>query len=177
MDMKDIIKSDKLKSLQNILGLKFSQDEQDNINFNEIVIATDADLPGFFIRGQLLGLFVRFGKNLFKENKIKIFRSPVIVGYDNKENIKEWFYDVEDLQEYEKKNPNTKLTFAWKKGLGSWDQSELEYIIEKEGIDKMLETMVLDDDAEKSIDNWLCGKNANIRKELLDGFEFSINNL
>ncbi|MDD2505589.1 MAG: toprim domain-containing protein [Bacilli bacterium] len=177
MDMKDIIKSDKLKSLQNILGLKFSQNEQDNINFNEIIIATDADLPGFFIRGQLLGLFVRFGKNLFKENKIKIFRSPVIVGYDNKENIKEWFYDAEDLQEYEKKNPNTKLTFAWKKGLGSWDQAELEYIIEKEGIDKMLETMVLDDDAEKNIDNWLGGKNADIRKEMLDGFEFSITNL
>lgn len=177
MDMKDIVKSDKLKSLQNILGLKYSQNVQDTINFEEIIIATDADLPGFFIRGQLLGLFCRFGKNLFTENRIKILRTPVIVGYDNKENIKIWFYDAEELKEYEVKNPNSKLTFAWKKGLGSWDQSELEYVIEKEGLDVMLETMVMDDLAEESLDNWLNGKNADKRKEMLEGFEFSITNL
>lgn len=177
MDMKDLIQSDKMKALQGIIGLKYSQTTQDNINFNEIIIATDADLPGFFIRGQLLGLFARFGKNLFDEGKIKILRTPVIVGYDSKENIIEWFYDAEDLQVFEKANPKTKLTFEWKKGLASWDQKELQFIIKEEGLDNMLETMVYDDKAFDSLNNWLNGKMADKRKEMLDGFEFNIVNL
>jgi DNA topoisomerase-2 len=177
MEMKDLVQSDKMKALQNLLGLKYSQTTQDNINFNEIIISTDADLPGFFIRGQLLGLFARFAKNLFDENKIKILRTPVIVGYDSKENIVEWFYDAEDLKVYEKANPNTKLTFEWKKGLASWDQSELQYVLEKEGLENMLEVMEYDDQADESLNNWLNGKMADKRKEMLDGFEFNIVNL
>lgn len=177
MSMKEILSSDKLKALQQIIGLKYSQDTQDNINFNEIIIATDADLPGFFIRGQLLGLFSRFAKNLFEEKRIKILRTPIIVGYDKKENIVEWFYDAEELQQYEIKNPNSKLFFEWKKGLASWDQKELQYVIQKEGLDNMLETMVYDEEADENLNNWLNGNLADKRKEMLDGFEFSIVNL
>lgn len=177
MDISEIVDSDKLKSLRSILGLKYSQDYQNSIKFDEIIIATDADLPGFFIRGQLLGLFTRFAKNLFDEGKIKILRTPVIVGYDSNEAIIEWFYDAKELQDFEKANPKTKLVFEWKKGLASWDPEELQFIIEKEGLETMLETMVFDENAEENIKNWLSSKMANKRKEMLDGFEFDIVNL
>ena len=176
MKMTDILKSDKMKGLQSVLGLKYSQDIQDSITFDNIIIATDADLPGFFIRMQLLGLFYRFGKNLFEEGRIKILRTPVVIGYDNKENIKVWFYDLDDLKEYEQSD-KPKYKFEYKKGLGSWDQSELEFIITQDGLNTMLETMVLDKDAPESIHNWLSGSMADKRKDMLDGYEFSIANM
>jgi DNA gyrase/topoisomerase IV subunit B len=129
---------------------------------------------------QLLGMLYRFGKNLFKEERIKILRTPVVVGYDNKENIKVWFYDLDDLKAYEqciKDGTKPKYNFEFKKGLGSWDQKELEYIITKDGLDVMMETMVLDDDAAESIHNWLSGDMADKRKDMLEGFNFSIANM
>lgn len=180
MKIADILKSDKMKGLQGVLGLKYSQDYQDSINFKNIIIATDADLPGFFIRMQLMGMFYRFGKNLFEEEKIKVLRTPVVVGYDNKENIKVWFYDLDDLKAYEQcivDGTKPKYNFEYKKGLGSWDQKELEYIIDQDGLDVMLETMVLDDNASESIHNWLSGDMADKRKDMLEGFEFSIANM
>ena len=51
-----------------------------------------------------------------------------------------------------------------------------EYIIEKDGLDNMLEVMTIEDSA-GLIDDWLSDKKADRRKEMLDGYEFNIMNL
>ena len=176
MELKDIISSKKMTDLQQILGLQFSKTEQDNINFKNIIITTDFDLPGHFIAGQLFGLFYRFGKNLFEEKRIKRLITPLIIVKDSKENIVKWFYSFDEYREFESKNNDKKYKYEYKKGLGSWDQSELEYIIEKDGLENMLEVMTIENSADL-IDDWLSDKKADRRKEMLDGYEFNIMNL
>ncbi len=173
MNIKDIIASKKMKDLQNIIGLKFGQTTQKDINFQNIIITTDFDLPGHFITGQMLGLFFRFGENLFHEKRIKRFITPLYLVKNKSENIVAWFYGFDEYRQYEKIHGN-KYKYDYKKGLGSWNQSDLEYIIEKDGLDNMLETYVLDENAEESLDNWLNGNKADKRKEMLEGYEFSI---
>ena len=175
MTMEKIIESPKLKDLQNIIGLKFGATKQTNLNFQNIIITADFDLPGHFITGQLLGLFMRFGKNLFEEKRIKRFITPLVVVRDKKEKIVTWFYDFEHYIEFEKKHGN-KYTYDYKKGFGSWDQKDLEAVIKKDGLENMLEVYTLDDLAEESIDNWLNGKKTDKRKEMLEGYKFNVLN-
>lgn len=177
MDIKDIISSKKMLDLQQILGLQFSKTVQENINFKNIIITTDFDLPGHFIAGQLFGLFYRFGKNLFEEHRIKRLITPLIVVKDSKENIVTWFYSFDDYRLFEEKNLNKKYKYDYKKGLGSWSQKDLEYVIEQDGLENMLEVMTLDDSSSKLVDDWLSSSKADKRKEMLDGYEFNIMNL
>lgn len=183
MSLDKIIKSDKLKALNKIVGIKYSTDVQDAINFKNIIIATDADLPGFFIRGQLLGLFYRFGKNLFEDGRIKILTTPLFVCTDKKEKIVSWFYDFESQKEFERKNVGKGYEYEYKKGLSGWDKDELQTVIDKDGFDNMLETISLGDtedeleEIKNLVDDWLSDKKADTRKNMLDGYEFSILNM
>jgi len=183
MNMSKIIKSDKLKALQKIIGLKYSETTQRDLNFKNIIIATDADLPGFFIRGQLLGLFYRFGRNLFEEGKIKILNTPLFVCTDKKEKIVAWFYDFKSQKDFEDANKGKGYLYEYKKGLSSWDKSELQTVIDKDGFENMLDEVTLGDVEEELkesadlFDSWLNGKNADTRKEMLEGFEFNILNM
>jgi len=173
-DLIKIIKSKKMIELKNIIGLEFSKSEQTNINFENIIITTDFDLPGHFICGQLLGLFYRYGKNLFEEKRVKRFITPLLVATDKKEEIVAWFYSFEDYQEFESKNKSKGYHYDYKKGLGSWDQDELQTVIEKDGFENMLQVFELDENGFDSIDTWLSGSRADDRKAALEGFEFNI---
>jgi len=168
-----IIKSKKMIELKNILGLEFGTNSQKNINFRNIIITTDYDLPGHFITGQLIGLLYKFGKNLFEEGRVKRFVTPLLVATDSKENIITWFYTFDDYKKFEAKNKSKKYHYDYKKGMGSWDSEELETVIKKDGLEAMLETFELDETAEKTIDNWL-GNNSQARKDYLSNYEFDI---
>jgi len=175
-----IIKSDKLKALQAIIGLKYGAEHQQDINFNEIILATDQDLAGYNIRALLIGTFYRFARNLIEDGKIKILNTPLFVctkKSDRSEKLQDWFYSFEEQRAHEKKHGD-KFIYAYKKGLSSWDaKGELDVVIEKAGLEPMLQILTIEDaekDAE-TIDNWLSGLNADIRKEMLEGYEFSIN--
>jgi DNA gyrase/topoisomerase IV subunit B len=170
---KDIIKSKKLLELKNILNISYTTDIQKDISFKNIIIATDFDLPGHFICGQLLGLFFRFGKNLFHEKRIKRFVTPLVVAKKGEKIIK-WFYNFDDYFKFEQENKTNNYKYDYKKGLGSWDKDELDFIIEKDGLDNMIEVFVLDDEAETNIHNWLSANTSDARKSMLEGFKFNI---
>jgi len=173
MAMKDIIKSKKMLDLKDILGLKFSETVQNEINFDNIVITTDFDLPGHFITGQLIGLLYKFGKNLFEEGRVRRFITPLLIATDKKEKIVEWFYSFDDYKEFEKKNKSKNYNYDYKKGLGSFDPEELEVVIAKDGLENMMEIFTLDNIAPKTIDNWL-GGDSTPRKEYLADYKFDI---
>lgn len=171
--LKDIAGTKKLVELKSILNIDYTKEVQNNITFKNIIIATDFDLPGHFICGHLLGLFYRFGKNLFEEQRIKRFITPLVI-VKEKDNIINWFYTFDEYLSFEKENKNKKYKYDYKKGLGSWDREELDYIISKDGIDNMLEVFVLDENSAMNLDNWLNSKKADERKAMLEGFEFNI---
>lgn len=172
----ELAKSKKMLDLKDILGLKFTQTEQDDLNFKNIIITTDFDLPGHFIAGQLLGLFYRYGKNLFAEGRIMRLVTPLLIAKDKNEKIVKWFYGFDDYVEFERKHKSKNYIYDYKKGLGSLTQEEMDLVINTDGLENMLEVFNLDDKLEDLIDAWLNGKRADSRKEMLDGYSFNIMN-
>lgn len=174
IDLKDIVKSKKLIDLKDILNISFTKTTQNEVNFKNIIIATDFDLPGHFITGQLLGLFFRFARNLFYEKRIKRFVTPLVVVKDKNDKIITWFYNFTEYFTFQKENLDKKYKYDYKKGLGSWDKDELDYIISIDKLDNMLEVFVLDDNSELMLDNWLSSSKSDERKAMLEGFSFNI---
>ena len=189
----DILKSVKLKTLQDVLGIEYSKNIQNNLHFKNIIITTDADLPGFHIRGLLLALFYKFGKNLFEEGRIKILRTPLFVVNMRTKNdnlgvdtIVDWFYSFEEKAEFQRTHKDNKnLKFQYKKGLSSWNKNELLYIIEEDGFEEMLETITLSDSSISNLENpevqnimynWFSNDAEKQRKDMLDNFDFNILN-
>lgn len=173
IELSKIPKTQKLIELKEILNLSYAKTEQKDISFQNIIIATDFDLPGHFICGQLLGLFFRFGKNLFHEKRIKRFITPLVIAKKGDKIIK-WFYSFDEYFEFEKKNKDKHYKYDYKKGLGSWDREELDFIIEHDGLDNMLEVFIIDEKAEENMHNWLSSSSADARKIMLEGFKFNI---
>lgn len=169
----DIIKSVKMMELKDILGLKFSETIQDDINFDEIIITTDYDLPGHFIAGQLIGMLYRFGKNLFEEKRIRRLVTPLMLATDKKEKIVAWFYTFNDYKEFQEKNKDKNYNYDYKKGLGSWDPEELDIILNADGLENMLEVFTLDEEGIERIEDWL-GNETQKRKDQLEGVKFDM---
>ena len=162
-----------MMDMKNIIGLQFSETEQTDINFENIIITTDADLPGAFIAGQLIGMLRRFGQNLFEDGRVKRLMTPIMIVTDNKEKIVTWFYTFDEYKKFEAKNKDKKYNYDYKKGLGSFDQDEMEAVINKDGLDNMLVPFEWDETASQKIDDWL-GGDSQPRKDALDNFEFNI---
>lgn len=175
-DISKIAKSVKMTDLKDILGLQYTKTEQNNINFKDIIITTDFDLPGHFIGGQLIGMLYRFGRNLFEEGRIKRLVTPLMVVTDKKETIIDWFYSFSEYEKFQEKHKSKNYLYDYKKGLGSWSADELETVISKEGLENMLETYVLDEESEKYIEGWL-GNDAQHRKDFLTDVKFDIDSI
>ena len=175
MSARDILKSKKLLDIQHILGLDFAKTEQTDLNFKNIIIFTDYDLPGHFIAGQMLAMLYKYGKNLFKEKRVKRFVTPLIIAKKN-EKLINWFYTFETYQEFQRSNSNN-IKYEYKKGIGSWDSEELIYIIEQDGLDKMMLEFIIDEEAENNLINWFDSNKAEERKKMLENYEFNIMNM
>ena len=120
-------------------------------------------------------IFFKYAKEHVKLGKIKMLRTPVIVLKNKKTDIvEEFFFELNDYNDYISKHPNHKFKADYKKGLGSWEKSELEQIIDKKGVEHFIETFKYSSEAEAYIHNWLSNKTANARKDYLKANEFSL---
>jgi DNA topoisomerase-2 len=168
--------NEELSNMIKLLNLALKSDEQD-LTYENIVIATDQDLDGVKIAGLYLGFFSKYCPSLITSKRLKRLRTPVIVFKDKKEKIKHFFFTLNEYNEFIKNNDTTGLKIHYYKGLGSWEPVDLKPLIEKYGIDYFMETFILDDDSNLTIDNWLNSKSADKRKEYLKQNEFSIFNI
>lgn len=137
-----------------------------NENYQYIIFATDQDLDGIHIRGLLTGFFFRYMPELKKS--IGILETPVIE-ITKKEKIVNWYYNLSD----EIKLKSGEIS-NYKKGLGSWDSENLKFIVQKDGLSKMIK--ILDFDNEQIIEDWL-GNDSEPRKKYILDNEFSITKL
>jgi len=133
--------------------------------YEEIVFATDADLDGIHIRGLLMGFFK---KMLPKQlDNLGVLFTPVKVIKKGGKPVR-WSYDL-----------NGELTakageqFKYVKGLGTWNDKDLKYIIEKDGLGAMIKKLVFNENSFDVIDKWL-EKDTQYRKELISNNDFSI---
>lgn len=134
-----------------------------NENYDYVVFANDADLDGVHIAGLLIGFFQRY----MPEMKGKIGKLSTPVKFSRKNGKpKEWVYSING-----KLNIKPGEEFKYMKGLGSWVKKDLQYIIEKDGLEKMIDLLEFDDD--NIIDDWM-GDDSTPRKKYIVKNEFSI---
>jgi len=114
----------------NILNIDVTKPESCiDIDFEKIVIATDSDLDGINISSMLFGWWKRLAPSLYKNNKIYKLNTPVVILKDNKDQVKKWFFFLDDFKKWERENKESKLKVIYLKGLGSLSIDDLDYII------------------------------------------------
>jgi len=138
--------------------------------YEYVIFGTDQDLDGFSIRGLLLGFFHKYLPDLLTNNRIGTLNTPIVVLKKNNK-IKHWYYSMNDVDESKYKTHESK----YYKGLGTWENKDLQYIIEKDGFEKMVNIFDYNKGAsDEIIDDWLSGDKSDKRKEFIAKNEFDL---
>lgn len=163
MSKKIVYENEEFNLLQAALDI---EEEMENLRYNNIVIATDADVDGMHIRLLLITFFLQFFPELIKENHLYILQTPLFRVRNKKETIY-CYSDEERRNAIEKLKGKPEITRF--KGLGEISPDEFKHFI---GQEIRLDPVQLD--SATSIQTMLefyMGKNTPDRQE------FIINNL
>ena len=163
MSKKIVYENEEFNLLQAALNIEESLED---LRYNNIVIATDADVDGMHIRLLLITFFLQFFPELIKEGHLYILQTPLFRVRNKKETIY-CYSEQERIDAIEKLKPKPEITRF--KGLGEISPDEFQHFI---GNDIRLDPVMLD--KAMSIENLLrfyMGKNTPDRQE------FIINNL
>ena len=159
LSKKIVYENEEFNLLQAALNI---EDGLEDLRYNNIVIATDADVDGMHIRLLLITFFLQFFPELIKEGHLYILDTPLF----RVRNKKETFYCY---SEEEKRTAITKLKgkpeITRFKGLGEISPNEFVHFI---GDDIRLDPVMLD--KEMSIDQMLqfyMGKNTPDRQKFI----------
>jgi topoisomerase-4 subunit B len=138
----------------------------DDLRYNKIVIATDADVDGMHIRLLLITFFLQFFPELVKEGHVYILDTPLFRVRNKKHTF--YCYDIDEkniaLKKIGKKAEITRF-----KGLGEISPNEFKHFI---GPDMRLDPVIVGSEAKiQEILKYYMGKNTPERQE------FIINNL
>ena len=160
---KIVYENEEFNLLQAALNIEESIED---LRYNNIVIATDADVDGMHIRLLLITFFLQFFPELIKEGHLFILQTPLFRVRNKTETI--YCYSEEErIYAIDKLNPKPEITRF--KGLGEISPNEFKHFI---GDDIRLDPVMLD--AETTIEEMLSfymGKNTPDRQK------FIINNL
>jgi len=163
MSKKIVYENEEFNLLQSALNIEESLED---LRYNNIVIATDADVDGMHIRLLLITFFLQFFPELIKEGHLYILQTPLFRVRDKKETI--YCYSEEErnkaLNQLKGKPEITRF-----KGLGEISPDEFKFFI---GDNIKLDPVMLDKETtiEKLLDFYM-GKNT------MDRQQFIINNL
>ena len=163
MSKKIVYENEEFNLLQSALNIEESLED---LRYNNIVIATDADVDGMHIRLLLITFFLQFFPELIKEGHLYILETPLFRVRNKKETI--YCYSEEErINAIDKLKGKPEITRF--KGLGEISPDEFKHFI---GDNIRLEPVMLD--TAMSIENLLefyMGKNTPKRQQ------FIINNL
>jgi len=138
------------------------EDGIENLRYNNIIIATDADVDGMHIRLLLLTFFLQFFPELVKNNHVKILQTPLF-RVRNKKETAYCYSDEERKAAIAKLGPKPEITRF--KGLGEISPDEFKHFI---GKDIRLEPVLLDQKASiQELLNYYMGKNTQERQEFI----------
>ena len=163
MSKKIVYENEEFNLLQAALNI---EETIEDLRYNNIVIATDADVDGMHIRLLLITFFLQFFPELIKDGHLYILQTPLFRVRNKKETI--YCYSEEARRNaVEKLKPKPEITRF--KGLGEISPDEFVNFI---GEDIRLDPVMLDKDMSiESLLEFYMGKNTPDRQE------FIINNL
>ena len=159
LSKKIVYENEEFNLLQAALNI---EDGLEDLRYNNIVIATDADVDGMHIRLLLITFFLQFFPELIKEGHLYILDTPLFRVRDKKETI--YCYSEEEKQQaIQKLRGKPEITRF--KGLGEISPNEFVHFI---GENIRLDPVMLD--KEKSIEEMLqfyMGKNTPDRQKFI----------
>ncbi|HLW38805.1 MAG TPA: DNA topoisomerase IV subunit B [Brumimicrobium sp.] len=138
------------------------EDDMDNLRYNNIVIATDADVDGMHIRMLLLTFFLRFFPDLVKRGHVYVLQTPLF-RVRNKKKTKYCYSEEERREALSELGKTAEITRF--KGLGEISPDEFKYFI---GEDIRLEPVILSKGASiEDVLSFYMGKNTPDRQEFI----------
>ncbi len=156
---KIVYENEEFNLLQAALNI---EESLENLRYNNVVIATDADVDGMHIRLLLLTFFLQFFPDLVKNNHVFILQTPLF-RVRNKKETAYCYSDEERKAAIAKLGPKPEITRF--KGLGEISPDEFKHFI---GKDIRLEPVLLDQRASvHELLNYYMGKNTQERQEFI----------
>jgi len=123
LSKKIVYQNEEFNLLQSALNI---DEDLDNLRYNNVVIATDADVDGMHIRLLLLTFFLQFYPDLVKRGHVKILQTPLFRVRNKKQTI--YCYSEEErINAINKLGPRPEITRF--KGLGEISPSEFSNFI------------------------------------------------
>ncbi|AYN67998.1 type IIA DNA topoisomerase subunit B [Euzebyella marina] len=159
MSKKIVYENEEFNLLQAALNIEESMED---LRYNNIVIATDADVDGMHIRLLLITFFLQFFPELIKEAHLFILQTPLFRVRNKKETIY-CYSDEERRAAIQKLSGKPEITRF--KGLGEISPDEFQHFI---GDDIRLEPVMLDKAMSiEQLLNFYMGKNTPDRQEFI----------
>ena len=159
LSKKIVYENEEFNLLQNALNI---EEDLENLRYNRVVIATDADVDGMHIRLLLITFFLQFFPELIRENHLFILQTPLFRVRNKKKTI--YCYDESEkrsaLDELGKQSEITRF-----KGLGEISPDEFRYFI---GPDMRLDPVIIKKHTSiKDILSFYMGKNTQDRQKYI----------
>jgi topoisomerase-4 subunit B len=167
---KVVYQNEEFNLLQHALNI---EDSLDDLRYNRVVIATDADVDGMHIRLLLLTFFLQFFPDLVRNGHLYILETPLFRVRDKKQTF--YCYDEQEKQEAIKKLRG-KAEITRFKGLGEISPDEFGDFI---GEDIRLEPVILNEDTDiEKLMSYYMGKNTPQRQSfIIDNLRFELDDV
>ena len=154
----DIYKNEELNLLHNALDI---DDGMENLRYNNVVIATDADVGGMHIRLLLLTFFLRFYPELVRTGHVYILQTPLFRVRNKQKTI----YCYSDEERIEALNSISNPEITRFKGLGEISPDEFKGFINQ---DMRLDPVLLHKDFDtQGVLRFYMGQNTSDRREFI----------
>jgi topoisomerase-4 subunit B len=156
---KVVYENEEFNLLQHALNIEESMDD---LRYNRIVLATDADVDGMHIRLLMMTFFLQFFPDLVRNGHLFILQTPLFRVRNKKETI--YCYSEQERRDAIAKL-GSKPEITRFKGLGEISPEEFARFI---GEDIRLEPVILKEDASiEKILSYYMGKNTPDRQEFI----------
>jgi topoisomerase IV subunit B len=155
---KVVYENEEFNLLQHALNI---EDGLDGLRYNQVIIATDADVDGMHIRLLLMTFFLQFFPDLVKAGHVFILETPLFRVRNKKETI--YCYSEEEKQKA-MQTLGGKVEITRFKGLGEISPDEFGNFI---GEDIRLQPVILHDANLHKILEFYMGKNTPDRQEFI----------
>ena len=153
-----VYENEEFNCLQSALNI---EDGLDELRYNKVIIATDADVDGMHIRLLMLTFFLQFFPDLVKKGHVYILQTPLFRVKDKNQTL--YCYSEEERQKAIRKIKNPEITRF--KGLGEISPDEFKGFIGN-GI-RLDQVNLRKDDNVKELLAYYMGKNTTERQQFI----------